>query len=228
MRTKVLCVVVLLLVPLANAKAFDELSGAVTIPLVETLDLQLDGSVTPILVPVTREFDYVLRIIFHLEYDDPLYIGTLWGEGAALANGTAIIIENVLLIDFNITQNRHLSHLAFDSNVIHDEGTPKFTRIYTKISFGEFCPNGIRIATNESLYFIVQDDMTAAANDVTDFTVIVEGFQIEREAVAQVPVENPFKMFDKIALQIITNWPLIAVIFLGVMLIWYVFRKARR
>jgi len=216
-----------LLFPITKSVAFDELEMAVTIPLVETLDLRLDGSITSILVPLTRDFDYVLRIIFHLEFNDPNYVGSLWGEGAALANGTSIVVENVLLIDFNITQNKHLSHLAFDSIVIHDDADPKYTRIYTKMSFGEFCPNGIRIATNESLYFIVQDDMTAAAHDVTEFTVIIEGFQIERQvAPKQYPV-NPFEYFNNWAIWALTQPLVWLMILLSCAIIIYIFRKMR-
>ncbi len=105
------------------------------IPVIESLDLLVDGSVSPVTITLTQDFDVIMRFIFELEYDDPSFIGEEFAEAGPLTNGTCICVNGDSLFDFNITQNDDFMRMSYDTTVFHDDKEPKVTHVFTRLSF---------------------------------------------------------------------------------------------
>lgn len=198
------------------------------IPLVETLNLRVDGSITPVSVLLTLDYDYVGSLVFGLDYDDPDYVAVNFAANGSLANGTCMIVNNAPFWDFNITQNNDFNKIAYDIDIIHDDADPKETHIHARFNFDLFCPGGLPISSSTSLYFIVQDNITAAASGITTFVVVVEGYQIDRQAAPKQYLINPFEYFDRWARWAVTQPLVWAMIILGFVVIIYIFRSLIR
>ena len=210
---KVLLVLVLFLflIPITDVSSTTEPQQ---IPVVETIDLFIDGS-TPVRINLTKDFDYVMRLIFELEYDDPSFIGTEFAENGPLVNGICICVYNSPLLDFNITINDHFARVAYDTTVFHDDKDPKNTHIFSRFSFFKFSPPfGLSYTNNDSLFFIVQDDMTNATYDITHFEIQVEGFRLEEILLAESFDDGLYYIdfLNNLALFLAQNW----VVVLGV------------
>lgn len=198
------------------------------IPLVETLDLRVDGSITPVTVALTKDYDYVGSLVFGLGYTDPAYVASEFAKGPALTNGTCMMVNNALFLDFNFTQNNDFGKIAYDMTVLHDDEDPEDTHIHARFNFDLFCPGGLAISSDTSLFFLVQDDLTAAALAIVTFVVIVEGYQIDQQVVPKQSPLNPFEYFDRWARWAVTQPLIWLMIILGFVVIIFVFRSLIR
>lgn len=200
----VLCLSVLF-VPI-QLQAFDDLDGRTTVPIVEEVDLKLDGSITQQVVNFSADFDYIMRLIFHLDFQDAAFLMSEFGKGTALTNGTQIFSEGSDLLGFNITKNEDFFRFAYDTQVIEDDAAPKAVHIYSRFSFFKFSPNGLRYSSVLSLQLKINDDLTAAGLGLADFAVVAEGFSFETEQGAITPkVLSPFDYLNSWAIFLISE-----------------------
>lgn len=143
-------------------------------PLIEELDLLLDGSIDPVHVNQTEDFSYITRIIFNLHWRTNAINWDDFGliEGG-LANGTSISYDRVVLND-PITILHEFAHFSYDIDVKTDGKNPVDNHLSSRLSFFKFVPAGLLIAGARNITFTVADDLTGAGDL---FNVILEGYK---------------------------------------------------
>lgn len=145
------------------------------------LNLRVDGSITPQLINVTGfpAGSWITRMIFNIHFADNDLDFDGWGAGAALANGTALLIEGVSFLGENLSTNHGFGHLSGDLTIFTDDKNPKNNHFVSRLAIFEIVPPwGIQWTNNESVQFLVQDDITAGGAAVSLLQAIVEGFSI--------------------------------------------------
>ncbi len=170
------------LIPIIGVSGETELKQ---FPVIETIDLLVNGTI-PIRFNLSKDFDFVVVVIFHLDYDDPNYIPSEFAEGPALTNGIFICVENTGLLDFNITDNEGLTNLGFETTIFQDDKVPKATHVFTRFTFQRILPPfGLSYTSNDSFFITIQDDLTAAALDIDGIEVHIAGFKFETIILAE-------------------------------------------
>lgn len=200
------------------------------LPSAETIDLHIDGSMTPVRKNLVNNYDFVTKIHFELDFEETQWIPSNFAAGAPLANGTATISrDGPLFGSGNFTQNDKI-YLVADSVVfIQDDKTPKVTHLYGRINLFEMIPiYGLAISSLDDLYFIVQDNLTAATYAVVEFQVLIEGFAWDTTKIDSPAATNWFGWLNNVWLSLTTElvWLLFTFLFVIVLplILW---RKLR-
>lgn len=223
---KILLVVILLffIIPVTYGSADTELKQ---VPVVEEIDLLVDGSITPITKSLTKTYNFISRVIIELDYDNANFVGSEFGAGAALTNGTSILINGDLVFPNNITTNDQFFTLAFDVVQFTDEATPKETHIYTRLALSTLLPPfGLVYAGASSLSFIVQDDLTDAGLAISKFQVVIAGSKFETVVLAESFTDDLFiiEFLNNLALYLVQYWfVIVAVSAIGIVVIKVLF-----
>lgn len=200
------------------------------IPTAEIIDLILDGSITPVRKNLTKNYDFVTKIHLELDYEQTNWIPSDFAASDPLVNGTATISGDSPLFDSgNFTQNDKIYLVSDYTEFIQDDKTPKVTHIYGTINLFEMIPfYGISITSNDSLYFIVQDNLTAAAYAIVEFQVLIEGFRWDTTKIDAPAATNWFGWFNEVWLILTTEFLWLLIIFLfGLVLPFFLWRKLR-
>lgn len=171
------------------------------IPIVEVIDLLFNGT-TPRLCNITRNFQWISRMVWTLDFVSNQLLFTNFAGGSGLTNGVDVLSNgSSFLGDGAITMNHEFAHTSFDLIVLSDEAGTKNRILLARWSFFKFVPpNGIRHVDNTSLQFLIQDDLTAAGLAISEFTVTIEGFRSEFIPLAVGDPLSEFWIFDVI------NW----------------------
>lgn len=150
------------------------------VPIVEVVDLLFNGT-TPRFCNITRDFQWISRMIWALDFVSNQLLFTNFAGGSGLTNGVDVFSNGTSFLgDGEITMNHEFAHTSFDLIVLSDEAGTKNRILLARWSFNKFVPpNGIRHIDNASLQFLIQDDLTAVGLAITDFTVTIEGFRSE-------------------------------------------------
>lgn len=151
-------------------------------PVVEVLDLDIDGS-PAVFVNATKDFDYIMRVIFLLEFTDNQYnVDNFAGESSPLTNGINILFnEKSLLDNNNLTSLGSFMLPAYDVTILSDE-TGSTHILSSRLTFAKYAPSGLRMSALRPLAFHVQDDMTVLSS-IVQFTVTLEGYKWVSDAV---------------------------------------------
>ena len=159
-------------------------TAAVDIPVIDELNLYLDGSGTPILVNLTKSFDVISRVIWHLEWSSNDFFWNQFGNAAALINGSNIVYNSTDLLPMNLTENESFAKTAYDTSVLSDTRAPKLWHLFSRLTFWKFMPAdsmGLSLLNGETFQIHIQDDITAVCDD---FSIVVEGYrQVKRQAI---------------------------------------------
>lgn len=196
-------------------------------PQAEIIDLILDGSINPVRKNLTKDYDFITKLHFELDYVQTDWIPSDFAASDALENGTATISENGPLFDGNFTQNDKVYLAADIAIVVQDDKTPKVTHVYGLINLFEIMPiYGLAFTTTDSLYFIVQDNLTAPVYAIVEFQVLVIGFKWDetKDVTAQPP--NPFETFNTWVLWFLANWGLWLIIIIALAVFIFILRKS--
>lgn len=148
-------------------------------PVSESLNLKLDGSITPVTINLTETFHYVTYIMLHMEYDDPNFIGGEFGEGTALINGTRVLYKGNSLVNGNLKDNDDFYDYFADVNRFTDDKDPKSTHIHAHLDFTGTFQHNLRIHSFTDFQIVIQDDLTSATYDLTSFDLFIHGFLSE-------------------------------------------------
>ncbi len=145
-------------------------------PVIENVELNVDGSITPQLINITKDFDYVARLIVHLHWLANFIFFDDFGSGSALANGSLVLYDGVA---FNSAVKSHedFGKLSYDIVILTDERSPKSNRLLARLSFTRFIDNnlGLKIKDGHMLSFLIRDNITDQADE---FSVLVEGWKL--------------------------------------------------
>ena len=186
------------------------------LPSAETIDLHIDGSITPVRKNLVKKYDFVTKMHFELDYEQTNWIPSDFAAGDSLENGTATISgDGPLFGSGNFTNNDKIYLVADTVEFIQDDKSPKITHIYGQINLFEMIPPfGLSITSNDSLYFIVQDNLTAAVYAVVEFQVLIEGFRWDTTKRDTPAAINLFGWFNEVWLAITTETMWLLVVFL--------------
>lgn len=170
--------VVLLFAPLFGFSATTNRTqgdSLIQIPVVEELDLLVDGSITPQVFTPNESVTMWMRGIWVVEFIDNSLNFSDWGAGNPLTNGTALRYDNRNLIAENITSLHQMGHDSYDFDVKSDDRNPKGNHITARYTFAEFVPDGL-FMNGHTLSAIVSDNQTLAANAIDTFELHLEGY----------------------------------------------------
>lgn len=151
-------------------------------PVIETLDLMVDGAITTQFINQTpNTFSFIQRIIYGIHWENNAIdlddFGNLEG---GLVNGTKIFFDNLLLVTFFDIHD--FAHVAYDLTIMTDDKNPVDNHLAVRLSFDKFIPGGLDVRANQNLTFSVQESINDTVVD--DFEVTLEGYS------APVPTSN--------------------------------------
>lgn len=181
--------------------------------VVENVSLFFDGSINPILVNLTKNFDHVMRVVWNL----------IWGEvnidfdqfgilAGPLANGTKVFY-NGTTVNGAVTAIKDFGTVSYDVRIDTDDIALTTNHLYSRLSFFRIVdPNKGLDVHNYDLQFQINDDITAACDD---FFVMVQGYKFVTifDDPTQFPL-NPFEYFDQWARWALTQ----PIVWLGIIL----------
>lgn len=147
----------------------------IKIPVVEELDLLVDGSITPQHFTPNESVTMWMRGVWVVEFIDNALNFSGWGAGNSLTNGTAMRYDTTNLIIENITHLHQLGHESYDFSIISDDKNPKGNHITSRYSFFRFVPGGL-FMNGHTLTLIVSDNQTAAEYAIDTFEIHLEGY----------------------------------------------------
>lgn len=132
-------------------------------PVIETVDLLVDGSITPQIINYTSNFDTINRICFVLIWEENSIDYDQFGTHTShLENGTLITYKSLQL--FNpIDCIRCFTTFTYDVQILKDDKNPIENHLTARISFNNFVEGGLDVRAYD-LQFVVQDNNTLYAN----------------------------------------------------------------
>jgi len=154
-----------------------------SVPIVEVLDLKIDGSASGgVFVNTTKEFLVISRVIWNLEFKDQSVDFTGFGSGNALTNGINVYYNDVSLLDnANISKNDDFGHGSYDISIhSDDQGANKDNILLSRWSFSKFVESstiaGLIRTSEKRLAFHIQDDLLSSSAFI-ELTVTIEGYK---------------------------------------------------
>jgi hypothetical protein len=176
---KYLLLVIVLVVFLPNTSNVVIANPIIHEPVVEVLDLIIDGSgAGGVFVNISKSFDFITQVIWSLDFDTNTLTMSNFADDTNLTNGINVYYNDVSLIDnINITANAHFGHNAYDLSIIPSENNPKERLLNARWGFDRFSPDtgGLLINTQRTLSVHIQDDLTALTS-ITLFQIIINGY----------------------------------------------------
>lgn len=143
-------------------------------PVMEEIDLK----VTVQEIPLTKDFLFVKRVIFNIQWAAVKELFSTFGVDAALTNGIQIKYAGHLLFPHGIRNNAEFGEYMYDLLVVTDE-TPvtALNSLVARFSFDRITKNGegLRINPDRKFYLVVQDDLSGSAN--THLVANVQGWR---------------------------------------------------
>lgn len=197
------------------------------IPVIEEIDLLVDGSIIPQVFTPNETALYWMRSVWSLHFIDASVDFTVWGaDGGNLENGTSMFYDDINLLPGNITNTHDFVHTAYNLDWFQDDKTPKDNHFVSRYSFFRHTPNGLYMP-DHTFRIIVADNITAEIHAIDHFKVYLQGYtilNIPGGAEDETPDINIQGFLDdqlKIAVAIFP-WLLLIGIVVGIL---YLFRK---
>lgn len=192
--------------------------------VVETVSLFIDGSINPVLVNLTKDFDHVMRIVWNLVWGevniDFDQFGTLAGP---LTNGTEVFY-NGTSVNGAVTAIKDFGTVSYDVRIDTDDIALTTNHLYSRLSFFKIVDplKGLDVH-NFDLQFQINDDITAACDD---FFALVQGYKFVTlsEEIQEFPL-NPFEYFDRWARWAMTEPLIWLTIILGIAVFVFMAKK---
>jgi len=140
-------------------------------PIVEPLDLYVDGSVSPQTLTASSEFDYITGLLFVLIWEENSVDYDHFGNyTSSLANGTLIKYNGSQIFE-SIVSIGSFTTLSYDMQILEDDKDPIENYLFAPMAFTDFMEDGLDVRSH-TLQFIVQDNNPAYCNS---FIVQVHG-----------------------------------------------------
>lgn len=168
----------------ANLTQRTRADSLIQIPVVEEIDLLVDGSITPQHFTPNDSVTVWMRGMWVVEFIDNSLNFSGWGAGNTLVNGTALRYDSINLITENITMLHQLGHESYDFDVKSDDKNPKGNHITSRYSFWKYVPDGL-FMNGHTLTLIVSDNQTAATYALDTFEIHLEGYLIVEDQPAE-------------------------------------------
>ena len=148
-------------------------------PVIEKIDLMVDGSITPITKNLTETFHFITHMTLEMEYNDPNWIGTEFGKGTALTNGTCFLYKGSPFFYKNITENKQLYSFFSSVDRFTDDQDPKNVHVTAYLKFDRTFFIQLPISSLTDLQIMIQDDLTSATYDLVEFELFIQGYTLE-------------------------------------------------
>lgn len=134
----------------------------ITLPVIEHIDLTVDGSSTVLEFSPKKDFKVIARMLWHLEYATATVVYTNFGAVAGgLTNGIQIKYAEEELLDAPIKQHQGFFEYAYDAQIVSDgSGTPNNV-LTSRFSFFKFNRpmGGLFIDAKRTFKIQVRDDI---------------------------------------------------------------------
>lgn len=165
----------------------------------EQVNLRVDGSITPVLINLTKDFDHVMRFVWNLIWvEQNINFDDFGTKAGPLTNGTEFLY-NGTNVNGNITAIKDFGSASYDVRIDSDEVAQTKNHLYSRLSFTKITNinDGLDVH-NFDLQFRVNDNITDVCEE---FFVFVEGYKliIVNEQPEQAPI-SPWAYFDRWAL----------------------------
>lgn len=169
--TKILLVVILFLGSIVFVSPVNASDEIIYFPIVEPLDLCIDGSVSPLTLTASSEFDYITGLLFVLIWEENSVDYDHFGNHtSSLTNGTLIYYNNSQIFE-SIVSIGSFTSLSYDMQILEDDKDPVENYLFAPVDFTNFMEDGLDVRSR-NLQFIVQDNNSAYCNS---FIVQVHG-----------------------------------------------------
>ena len=216
----------IIILPVQSAENPDSDSNAIRFMVIESVDLFVDGSVNPVLINLTEDFDHIMRLVWNLVWTDNVIDYDVFGTLIApLVNGTEVLYNGTEQLE-PIVAIKDFGSASYDVRIDSDDKNPKTNHLYSRLSFWKFVDQEDGIAQHiHPIQFRVNDDITGACDD---FFVLIEGYKliVPFTPAKQYPV-NPFDYFNRWALWAFTQPLVWLMIMISIAVILLIFRKMR-
>ena len=149
------------------------------IPVIERLDLTVNGSGTPIFVEATQDkFTFIVRIIWKLQFTTNSMEWTKFDDSTALANGIQVIYHSEDLLPIPVKNNADFHDYGYDVSLQADGATTKGNVLSSRWTFSKWVPNGLGMWNAENFGILVSDDLRIVTRTaMTEFVAVVEGWK---------------------------------------------------
>lgn len=157
----------------------DGISGASpTLPVMETLDLLVDGGTTDVVVPAAGDYTFIARVIITLRFDTSTLTWTEFGDETALTDGFYMTYNGVNLgLTASVKNNGDLFRFGYDVNIAEDQVAVANRVVSARWSFNKWMPHGLGMFYGDDAFaFVVQDDMTALTT-VDELSATIQGWK---------------------------------------------------
>jgi len=150
-------------------------STSILTPVIESIDLMVDGSASVQHVNQTPDsFSYIMRMVWRLHWaNNELDWDDFGNLAEGLVNGVTVSFDGEELIE-PVKSVHDLAASAYELSLRTDDKNPKDNCLTARVSFYRFVPGGLDVRRNQNLTFTVSEDI----NDtfVDGFAVALEGY----------------------------------------------------
>ena len=193
-------------------------------PIVETLDLKVDGSST-VFVNISYAFSYVARIIWQFEFFDLLINWEGFDSGSALSNGINVFYNDISVIGQVIKTNAGFSRSSYDVSLQRDDRNPNANILSSRYSFDKFIPGGLQITDTKTLSFQIMDDLLTRSA-IIQFQVTAEGYQVHSQINTNTEkINDPLNFFETLWYENQTALISLSILSLSALLVLLFFRR---
>ena len=149
------------------------LQDAYPFPVIEEIDLD----VVPQTLYLTKDFLFVSRVIWNIQWADPNPSWSEFGIDGALTNGLQIEYRGEFILPHGITTNGEFGETSYDVRLNQDFTAVKTNTLQSRLSFTRFTGDrlGLKIDTNKRFGIVVQDDLSGTGN--THVAANIEGWK---------------------------------------------------
>lgn len=169
------------------------------LPIVEELDLKVNGSASPILLNLTSEFDWIRMLSVTFVWRDNAIDFDKYGAIAALTNGTEFLYDNKTFIGTFKCLECYLS-MCVDSIIVSDDKNPIDNHFIGFIYFHDHLTlNGLKMREGHTFNIRINDDLTSVGTEHTvrvfGYRLIDRGYEFKRSFLEEVMlIDNPFEL----------------------------------
>ena len=153
------------------------LGVAAALPVMETIDLLVDG-VPTVVIPATGDYTYIARIIMTLRFDTSTLTWIEFGDETALTNGFFMRYNGINLgLTASVKNNGDFFRYGYDVNLEADAVAVPNQVLSARWSFNKWTPHGLGMwDVTDSFAFVIQDDMTALTT-IDELTATIQGWK---------------------------------------------------
>ena len=135
-------------------------------PVIEEIDLMTTAKA----IFLKKDFRFITRVIFNIEWTEVNYNWLKFGIDAALTNGIQLMYHGNFILPHGLVKNSDFGAIAYDTSLTIDNAAAKNALLQSRLSFFKFTHKGegLRITNAKRFAIVVQDDLSGSLNNVIE------------------------------------------------------------